>query len=1043
MITIYEMGTEDYASTGLGVLLPSECTVSEIAGGLFQLKMVHPMDDRHRWTMLSIGRTIKAPAPVRETPLVQINDPGSTVTRRIYKVTTPAGGRLRLRAKASTSAKIIKSYKPGTEVVRVKVQGDWAQVIIKKGGATGWMWNDYLTFVRDETETTPAVGPGTVVQPRQTGDQLFDIDTVEVDGVKRTVTVTALHISYRLRGNVINGTYEPKDVVASTAVQAAWDMLLNEHDFNLYATASKKITGEYTRLSIIEALLDPDQGILTQAEGRLIRDNFDVFVLDDAVRNLGVEIRHGKNLLGAVMTTDSSNVITRIIPVGRKANGDPLTLAAPGYVDSPHISEYPAIVAVMIEYDVTVGDGDGEYATQAAARTKLQELAQEEFANGADLKDIRLDIDFVALEQTTEYAQYADLQYIHLYDSVHVIDFEAGINATIRMTEYEFDSIKERYNKIVLGTLEAVETTVYGYDIAGDSVRGNKLVPGTVRRRNLGYGAVGWPGQVAPGVIGPIHLTPEMEQWFNDLAIPITEAIGNAEGRLANAEDRIEDTEGNVSALTVQAGTFASDIANAKGDISTIQQQADGIVLAVQGKLDSDDPAAGVETSGVSITSNQVAISTPVFAVNVEGTNGDMSLDDSGLSVGIIDSPSVASRYYGPATLYVNKNASDAAVAAGTHFRSLKAALNSLRYKHLGYQVTVSIANGTYYESDLRLWGVCGGHMLTIEFNDATLADTYFELANCTTSVILDKMRLTQRSIADHGVYVAGCKYVRFQQCRLTALTGATSTTAAIQGDRGSKIDVRESHMYGGWRAFRCNGLADGISINNKGDCRLAVDGSVIIASGTQPCDQSTFAYGSANGGIIHQTGVTVDFGSATPPEPTTATQTFAATTTRTAYGSAEWPGSWRSDTNQFWQGYTNGMQYQVGMMWFPGLSAVAGKTILEAKLTLRRVSGIGPGGKVKIIGYYGARASNAGSGSPTGRTSMGTLGTLSNGQQDDFTIPAAAISYLAADPTGRCLALHPGNSSVASGHNYSWDYCKFYGVGSGYVPYLEVTYEN
>lgn len=454
---------------------------------------------------------------------------------------------------------------------------------------------------------------------------------------------------------------------------------------------------------------------------------------------------------------------------------------------------------------------------------------------------------------------------------------------------------------------------------------------------------------------------------------------------------------------------------------------------------------AAVEAGGgaIQLSSEGLMLSGGIVSVNVSGTNGDMSLDENGMSIPEIDSPSVAARYTGPSTIYVNKNASDAAVAAGTHFRSLKAALNSLRYKHLGYQVTVSIANGTYYESDLRLWGVCGGHMLTIEFNDATLADTYFELANCTTSVILDKMRLTQRSIADHGVYVAGCKYVRLQQCRLTALTGATSTTAAIQGDRGSKIDVRESHMYGGWRAFRCNGLADGISINNKGNCRLAVDGSVIIASGTQPCDQSTFAYGSANGGIIHQTGVTVDFGSATPPEPATVTQTFAATTTRTAHGSAEWPGSWRSETNAMWQGYTSGMQYQVGMMWFGGIGALAGKTIRDAKLTLRRVSGIGPGGKVKIIGYYGARASNAGSGSPTGRTSMGTLGTLSNGQQDDFTIPAAAISYLAADPTGRCIALHPGNSSVASGHDYSWDYCKFYGVGSGYVPYLEVTYEN
>ena len=74
----------------------------------------------------------------------------------------------------------------------------------------------------------------------------------------------------------------------------------------------------------------------------------------------------------------------------------------------------------------------------------------------------------------------------------------------------------------------------------------------------------------------------------------------------------------------------------------------------MSGKLDADDPAAGVETSGVSIT-GQVSISTPVFAVNVEGTNGDMSLDVNGLAVPSLIPPSIVSRYIGPSTIYVNK----------------------------------------------------------------------------------------------------------------------------------------------------------------------------------------------------------------------------------------------------------------------------------------------------------------------------------------------------------------------------------------------------
>ena len=1045
MITIYEKGAEDYATIGLGVLAPSECTVEEVAGGLFQLRLTHPMDDRMRWTLLSIGRTIKAPAPVRETPLVQIGDPGSTVTRHIYKVTT-RGARLRMRAKPSMSSKIIKSYKPGTEVVRVKVQGDWAQVIIKNGGATGWMWNGNLTFVRDETETTPGTGPGTVIQPRQTGDQLFDIDTIETDGVNRTVAVTAIHISYRLRGNIIKGKYEPKKVAADVAANAAWGMLLNAHDFNLYATVTKNVTGEYSRLSILDAFLDPDQGILAQGEGRLIRDNFDIFLLEDATRNLGVEIRHGKNLLGATMHTDASGVITRIMPIGRKKNGDPLEIAAPGYIDSPYINDYPAIYAKAIEYDVAVGDGENEYTTEALARAELLALAQADFAAGIDMQTVGLDVDFIPLEQAAEYAAYADLQYVHLYDSVRVIDNASGITALVRMTGYTFDSIGKRYQSVTLGTLESVETTIYGYNVHNGSLPGSKLVPGGVKRSNIGYGAVGWPGQIAPGVVDPSHMLPDADrwraEWFDGLATPLTEAIDGAKTRLDTAENKITDTEGNVSALTDRADLFASDIANAKGDISTIQQNADSLTLAVQGKLDADDPASGVQTSGIDIRPGHVWISTPEFAVNTSGSRGDTIWDEDGLSVPNINSPSVAARYLGPATIYVNKAATDAQVAAGTHFRSLKAALNSLKYKHLGYDVTISMVGLTdYYESGIGFYGLCGGHTLTVECNDSTLVNTFLNIGNCAATIIFDKMRLTQRSITDHGALVMGCQYVRFQNCKFTALDGTSSAYAGVQADRGSNVDVRTSDFYGAWRSFRCNGMSHGLSINNRGNCRLAVDGAIMVAFGTQPCDQATFAYGSANGGIIHQTNVTVDQGSGTTPSQT-VTETFAAITMRTMNGTGEWPATWMSNQNYALQGYTDGAKSMYTSIWFSAaLSALANKPIKEAKLTLRRITQTGRSGPVKINGYYGELANNAGNGAPSGRVSMGQLGTLEQPQTDTFMIPAAAITFLAGGPAGRCLMLNPKDSALWNGKPYSENHAKFAGIGSAYVPELEVTY--
>ena len=141
------------------------------------------------------------------------------------------------------------------------------------------------------------------------------------------------------------------------------------------------MTGEYTRRGLVECLLDPDDGVVPQAGARLIRDNFDIWLLPDLTRETGVTIRHGKNLLGATLTTDWDSLVTRIIPVGQDAEGKPLLLEGTTYVDSPRISDYPVICAQAVEYDVKIGQEGIDNAAQA--RAKLQELAEADFPTTA------------------------------------------------------------------------------------------------------------------------------------------------------------------------------------------------------------------------------------------------------------------------------------------------------------------------------------------------------------------------------------------------------------------------------------------------------------------------------------------------------------------------------------------------------------------------------------------------------------------------------------------------------------------------------------
>lgn len=492
MISIYAPNATDFSTLGLGALAPYECEIEEQAGGMYELTMSHPMDESGKWLNIGIGCIIKAPAPVRETPLAVEDDEGviptepETVTRRIYRVRTNTGANLHLRQGPSTSTRILSKYRPGTEVVVLSQSGGWGQVIVCSSGASGYMSMQYLVFVRDEVETIEgdAPSPQRVVYPVQSRMQLFRIFKVERDAAEREVRVEARHIFYDLLGDPTDSEYAPEGVAAGTVVEQLFARALDPHGFDVHCQLTGSVTGDYTRRGLVECLLDPDDGVVPQTGGRLIRDNFDIWLLPDLPRETGVTIRHGKNLLGATLTTDWEDLTTRIIPVGQNSDGKPLLLTGTIYVDSPRIDDYPVIRAQAVEYDVKVGRDGINNATQA--RAKLTELAEADFAdNGVDLPTVGLDVDFVALGETEEYKKYADLEAVHLYDTVRVIAKEAGIDAAVRVTGYKWDALGRRYESVTLGEITDLKTTVYGYELPNQGIKTVKIAPGAVGSAQL------------------------------------------------------------------------------------------------------------------------------------------------------------------------------------------------------------------------------------------------------------------------------------------------------------------------------------------------------------------------------------------------------------------------------------------------------------------------------------------------------------------------------------------------------------------------------
>ena len=595
MINVYPAAATDFSSLGVVTLTPTSCTIEEQAGGLFELEMSHPIDTDMKWLYLQIGNIIKAPCAVREAPLLRLNDnvkSGTEVkTRAVYKVTTD-GRRLRLRTEPSESAKVLHAYKPGTEVVRVSVSGKWANVVVCSNGQSGWMWASNLTFVRDESETVAAEGetPSIVVETQQTREQLFRIYSVAPDVASNSVAVKASHIFYDLQGIICTKDYAPEAVAANTVLETILSNLSAEHGFTFHCAVTAEISGDYSGVSLVKALLDPEIGIVPQTNARIIRDNFDVYILPDTPMERGMEIRHRKNLTGAIMTTDASNVVTRIRPVGKDKDGNKLYITEnDGWVESANKAAYPTQRDTEVEYDVSVSkDKDAQFKTDEAARAELKRLAETDFANGADAATVGLEVEFAALENTNEYKEYAKLLRLFLYDSVRVIAAYAGINAKMRVNGYVYDCLLKRYEDVYIGDISSLEQTTYGYEIADGTVSGAKILPNSVnantvmRRATIGYAKI---SQAAVEQLSADSITAQAA-YINAITATtintdsLTASWAHLFTLIADAIDAGTVTADTVTAAMAKINT--ASIARADIDFAQVKQLKTGTAVADQ-----------------------------------------------------------------------------------------------------------------------------------------------------------------------------------------------------------------------------------------------------------------------------------------------------------------------------------------------------------------------------------------------------------------------------------------------------------------------------
>ena len=246
----------------------------------------------------------------------------------------------------------------------------------------------------------------------------------------RGISVNARHIFYDLLDNQCEPiSHSGTATAALAALQAAFAYPMPfsfDTDISLTGTLT---TG---RMNPVQALLSDDEETTSFVKGyggELLRDGFRVSVKAALGQDRGVSIRYGKNLVGLEVTEDESEVKTRIVCYGKNGSAT---------LDSPHINDYiyPKI-HTLTEENKSISE------VQAEAQKLLDE--------GCDIPSINIKADFVALEKTVEYREYAVLEEVFLGDMVTVINTKMGFQKRAKVISYEWDCLLEQYNDVELG----------------------------------------------------------------------------------------------------------------------------------------------------------------------------------------------------------------------------------------------------------------------------------------------------------------------------------------------------------------------------------------------------------------------------------------------------------------------------------------------------------------------------------------------------------------------------------------------------------------
>lgn len=272
--------------------------------------------------------------------------------------------------------------------------------------------------------------------------QPFRIYKIVENARANRLEIYGQHISYDLNGIPVE-PFSATGVVPTLTGLVSHSMTANPFTFWTDITNTTSAYNQTVPASVRSCLGGQRGSVLDQFGGEYKWDGYTVRLYAHRGADHGVTIRYGKNLseLNNERTTES--FYTGCVAYWEK--DDEVIIGTVQEITDAE--DYPVKKIFVLD---TSGDFD-----EAPDQETLDYTAREYIENnslGLPFRDT-LEVDFVPLWQTAEYKNIAPLERVSLGDTVHVV--YKNFNVSMKVIEYYYNTLAERYTDITLGTKKA------------------------------------------------------------------------------------------------------------------------------------------------------------------------------------------------------------------------------------------------------------------------------------------------------------------------------------------------------------------------------------------------------------------------------------------------------------------------------------------------------------------------------------------------------------------------------------------------------------